>query len=368
MAITQFSQIDPQWKSKLLGLDPTSTIGGFGCLLTSLTMVATYYGFNETPASLNDKLKAAHGFEGPMLLGYQVSAVLPGVVYRGYVMAHDHPAPLDQIDTWLAAGKPVIIEVDWSPQAGIQTHYMCCYAKQGNDYLVYDPYPFPTTNGKIILGSSKYSKLAGGSDPSKIITGIMFFDGPSGPVTPPAPPKLDTGVAASFPLFATVDDLALRSQTIVADSTLLKRYPANTQFKVLEADAAATAKIGQQNQWLAVQAPDGTQGYVAAWLVSKSKQPPALAPANPPVKRPVPAHPSIVKTTADGVKLRSRPETSDDTILKALPLGTQLTCLDAAADVKAKVGVMFSWLNVAAPDGTQGVVAAWYVSTVSLGS
>ena len=64
MAIKQFSQTDPQWKSKLLGFDKTSTIGGFGCLLTSFTMCATHYGAPElTPDALNEKMKAVGGFQ-----------------------------------------------------------------------------------------------------------------------------------------------------------------------------------------------------------------------------------------------------------------------------------------------------------------
>jgi len=59
MTIKQFSQMDPQWKANLLGFDKTSTIGGYGCLLTSLTMCATHYGASDlTPATLNDKMRA----------------------------------------------------------------------------------------------------------------------------------------------------------------------------------------------------------------------------------------------------------------------------------------------------------------------
>jgi SH3-like domain-containing protein len=43
-------------------------------------------------------------------------------------------------------------------------------------------------------------------------------------------------------------------------------------------------------------------------------------------------------------------------------LGTQLTCLEPKATVKAKLGKDGQWINVQDPKGDQGYVAAWYVS------
>lgn len=365
MTIQQFSQTDPQWKNKLLGFDKTSTIGNFGCLLTSFTMCATHYGAaGLTPDTLNDKMKAVGGFQAgtAFIIGGALGSVVPGmsVDYR-------KGAPLAEIDASLAQGRPVILEVDWSPQAGVQTHYMVAYAREGDDYLVYDPYPFPVDRGVIKLSTSKYAQIAGSKDPARIITGCFFTRGAM-KVDPPAPPKLDKGVYASFPVYAAADELAVRSQPIISDFTLLKREPINTEFKVLEADAAANAKIGQQNQWLAIKTPDGTEGYTAAWLVSKTKNTAAPAPGTPPAPVPVPKDAPVVKTNVDGLKLRSRPDNTAATILKMYPIGTELKVLEPASEVKRKVGVNFEWLKVADVEGKQGVVAAWYVSIVSLGA
>jgi hypothetical protein len=368
MAIKQFSQTDPTWKSKLLGFDKSSTIGGFGCLLTSFTMCATHYGADLTPEALNDKMKSIGGFQAgtAYIIGGALGSVVPGMSVD-YRQCHGSPAPIAEIDGSIAQGRPVVIEVDWSPSAGLQTHYMVAYAKEGDDYLVYDPYPFPVTNGQIKLSQSKYAQLAGSKDPSKIITGCFFTRGPM-KIDPPTPPKLDKGVYASFPVYATADDLALRSQPMVTDFTLLKRYPVNTEFKVLEADATAGPKVGTQNQWIPVKAPDGTEGYTAGWLISKSKNAAAPAPGTPPAAVPVPKDAPVVKTTVDALKLRSRPDNTEATILKVYPIGTELKVLEAATEVKRKVGVNFEWLKVADVQGQQGVVAAWYVSIVSLGA
>lgn len=195
----------------------------------------------------------------------------------------------------------------------------------------------------------------------------MFFDGPAGSAPPPAPPKPDTGVYASFPVYATADELAVRSQPLVSEATLLVRVPLGAALKVLEADAPANAKIGQMNQWLAVKTPDGVVGYTAAWYVSKTKAEAAkTAQLGKPL--PVPKDAPVVKSTVDGLKLRSKPDSTDATVLKFLPIGAQLKALEAAAEVKRKTGVMHEWLNVSDVEGRQGVVAAWYVSIVSLGA
>ena len=375
MTIKQFSQNDPQWKNTLLGFDKTSTIGGYGCLLTAFTMAATQYGATDlTPATLNDKMKAIGGFQPgtSFIVGELLGKVVPGYSVD-YQPAQDQPAPMAQIDAALAANRPVIAELDWSPAPGLQTHYLVLYAKSGADYLAYDPYRYPTSGGQISLSKSKYAQVAGSTDPARIITGVFFtsLGPPPAPAPAPAAPKLDTGVYASFPVYATADMQALRSQPVVADNNLLNRYALDTQFKVLESDSAANSKIGQQNQWLAVKAPDGVQGYTAAWLLSKTKSTAAASAAPAPAGPTSSTKPSstagtpVVKTAVDGLKLRSRPDFTDQTVIATYPLGTLLKTLEPLATVQSKVGTVYQWLQVVGPDGKQGVVAAWYVTFVT---
>lgn len=367
--LKQYSQTDPAWKAKLLGFDKSSTIGNFGCLLTSVSILASGYGFNETSDTLNEKMKKVVGFSAgtAFMIPRAVPAAVSGIRYVTYTNCANSSAPLAEIDSWLSRGKPVIIEVDWSPQSGVQTHYMVVYGKQEDDYLVYDPYPFPVEKGKITLKNSKYAQISGSKDLSKIITGVMYFDGPGAALPPAEPPKLDKGVSTSFPVYATADELAIRSQTMVADHTLLKRVAINTEMKILEADATANAKIGQQNQWLPVKLSDGTEGYTAAWLVAKAKNANVPAPNTPAPKIEVPKDAPVIKTTVDALKLRSKPDSTEATIVKVLPIGAELKVLETAEEVKRKVGTMYEWLKVADVQNTQGVVAAWYVSIVSLG-
>ena len=83
---------------------------------------------------------------------------------------------------------------------------------------------------------------------------------------------------------------------------------------------------------------------------------------------PVPIDAPVVKTNVDALKLRSKPDNTDATVLKFYPIGTELKVLEPASEVQRKVGVNFEWLQVSDVSGSQGVVAAWYVSIVSLGA
>ena len=59
-------QNDDQWKATKLG-NSNETIGGWGCLLTSVTMMLNGIGYSETPQTVNDKMKQAGGFQGAFI-------------------------------------------------------------------------------------------------------------------------------------------------------------------------------------------------------------------------------------------------------------------------------------------------------------
>ena len=79
--IKQYSQTDPAWKAKLLGFDKSSTIGNFGCLITSVSMLASGYGFSETPHSLNEQMKKVVGLSAgtAFMIPGASPAALPGM-------------------------------------------------------------------------------------------------------------------------------------------------------------------------------------------------------------------------------------------------------------------------------------------------
>ncbi|MEJ5226196.1 MAG: C39 family peptidase, partial [Anaerolineales bacterium] len=311
-------QNDPKWKDVYLG-NSTEKIGGWGCLLTSVTMMLNGLGYNETPETVNEKMKKAGGFQGAFFIPSVLPYVFPNVVYKGMQPCEASPAPIAQIDAAVAAGKPVILQVDWNKDAGIQTHFVLVKERKGDDYVLYDPYMYKGDGpDKEVLLTQRYRY--NGQTLEKEISGVLWFDG-----TTPPPPPTQTKVplpAEKFVVYVAQDDLALRAQPSPA-GYLWKRMLAGTELICLEPKAAAQAKIGVQGQWLQVQDDKGDQGYCAAWYVSATKgAPPAPAatqPSTPPgTSTPAPAVPpgALLFLPTEELSFRTRPVVSPDTLIR----------------------------------------------------
>ena len=74
-------QNDDLWKNTSLG-QSSETIGGWGCLLTSVTMMLNGIGYNETPVTVNDKMKKAGGFQGAFFIPSVLPYVWGNCAYR----------------------------------------------------------------------------------------------------------------------------------------------------------------------------------------------------------------------------------------------------------------------------------------------
>jgi hypothetical protein len=349
-------QNDPKWKNVKLGNQNKETIGSWGCLMTSMTMVANGYGFDETPESINAKMKSAGGFQGALIIPAVLPSVCPGLVYKGYQPCEDSPAPIGQIDAAIAAGKPVIAQVDWSPKSGLQTHWIVLYDKTGNDYYMKDPYRYsgdaPDKKMKVL---DRYTHS--GKDISKAISGVIWFEGS----TPPKPKPKVPVPSDSFTVYAAADGLAFRSDPSVS-AALIRRVPLNAKLETLESKAEAEAKIGVHGQWIHIQDSTGDQGYTAAWYVSKTV---VDEDAEPPEPKPPVTTPDDVEyfliPIADGLAVRSAPEYNAQ-LIKRVPLHTKFGYFESRAEVNKKVGVVNQWIHVYDASGLQGYTAAWYVT------
>ncbi|MBL8045744.1 MAG: hypothetical protein JNL09_04340 [Anaerolineales bacterium] len=366
-------QNDPRWQNDLLGFatDGNSTIGKFGCLLTSLAMTANALGADETPATLNEKMKAVQAFQGPWVRAHQIGAAVPGLRVARNVECRDVPAPLADIDATLAASRPVIVLVDYSPDPGVQDHWIVIYGKQGGDYLIRDPWRGPRSDQTL---SQKYG-FAG--TPAEIINRVIWIEGagttsapapkPAQPVQPVQPPvtrapatSTSAPAGSELVVVALVDQLTLRSQPLINENNVVRRYAAQARLRVVEPAAEARPKLGAQGSWLKVRDVEGREGFVAAWLVTAAEAP-ALGP-RPAVTGPRADAPSalVVRTTADGVVLRRAPRVANDTQLKLLAANAELLVIEAGS-AATKIGANGQWLQVRDLQGTEGFVAAWFV-------
>src|SRR5687767_12316017 len=366
-------QNDEKWKNAKLG-NSSETIGGWGCLMTSVTMMLNGIGYNETPETVNEKMKKAGGFQGAFFIPSVLPYIWPNCAYRDMQPCENFPAPISQIDAAVAAGKPVILQVDWNKQVGIQTHFVLVKEKKGNDYILYDPYKYGSDSpDKEVLLTTRY-KYNGAKLESEI-SGVLWFDSYS--TTPPEPPKV-TKVplpADKYTLYAAEDDLALRAEPSI-NGFLWKRMVLGTELISLEPKATAKAKLGVNGQWINAQDPKGDQGYVATWYVSDTKGKPsapstskpasvtssALAAANTSsaTAKALPAGAMVFLPTEE-LSFRSRPDVAPETRIRLIPPTEKLISLEPANVMIPKVGVTGQWLKVRDATNKEGVVAAWYV-------
>ena len=163
----KFSQNDPRWKGSLLGT--AGTIGAYGCLETDATMVADYYGSNDTPLTLNEKLKANGGYSGGNLFVWSAFAKLFGLKYSGQ-FSNDEALTknqMDQIRSQIDKGYPVFLQIDTVPQtSALDEHWILAIDYDGDDFIVQDPWD----------GSTKRI-TSWGVLPQKLIYAWCWFEG-----------------------------------------------------------------------------------------------------------------------------------------------------------------------------------------------
>ena len=373
-------QNDEKWKNTKLG-NSNETIGGWGCLLTSVTMMLNGMGYSETPETVNEKMKANGGFQGAFFIPSMLPYAYSSVIYKDMQSCENFPAPVALIDAAVAAGKPVILQVDWNKQAGIQTHFVLVKEKQGDDYVIYDPYKYGGDGpSKDVLLTKRY-KYNGGTLETEI-SAVLWFDGN---ITP-APPETKTVSVPkdAMKLYVIEDDLALRADPSIG-GYLWKRMAAGAELTSLEDAATTKTKLGQQGQWVQVQDSTGQQGYTAAWYVSDKKdaQPATPQPASSSTGTSSSSTSSAATPTAasaakvpvppgamellpiEEVAFRSQPVIADSTLIRRIPPTEKLISLEPTDQTIKKVGVTNQWLNVQDATGKQGYVAAWYVKYTS---
>jgi hypothetical protein len=359
-------QNDEKWKNVNLG-NSKETIGSWGCLMTSATMMLNGIGYNETPDSVNDKMKKAGGFQGALFIPSVLPLIWPNCSYRTMQPCENSPAPIAQIDAAVAAGKPVILQVDWNKQAGIQTHFVLVKEKKGNDYVLYDPYKYAGDGpDKDVLLTTRYKY--NGATLEKEISAVLWFDAIN--AAPPEPPKKTTIAvpAEKYTLYACEDDLALRADPSV-NGHLWKRLVSGTELISLEPKAAAKAKLGMNGQWLNVQEPAGEQGYVAASYVSETKGQPAAQSVTVTVSASVSTQAlppgALAFVPLEELSFRSQPAIDPNNLIRRVPVTETLVCVEPASQAIPKVGVTGQWLKMRDVNNKEGYVAAWYVKYAS---
>lgn len=177
LSITPLSQQDPRWSKVKLGTS-TSTIGGYGCLLTCVTMMLNYYGHEHTPATLNKLLIDNGGYlNGNLFVWGVVNKLYPDITLDQYIDCSSVAAPLNKIEDALRFGLPAIVQVDYNPYtSAMDMHFVLIIGKQGSSYMMIDP-----IDGTIRKFEDRYGL------PARHIYRIAIYKGVPG--IPPEPPE-----------------------------------------------------------------------------------------------------------------------------------------------------------------------------------
>ena len=359
-------QNDEKWQNVKLG-NSSITIGKWGCLLTSATMILNGIGHNETPETVNEKMRQVGGFDGALFIPSLLPYVWANCGWRAMQDCKNYPAPLADIDAAVTAGKPVILQVDWSKEVDVQTHFVLVKERKGDDYVIYDPYKYGGDGpGKEVLLTKRYKY--NGARLETEISAVLWFDSyGTAAAEPPKATKVPVP-AERYTLYAAEDDLALRSEPSL-NGYLWKRMFMGTDLICLESKAAAKAKLGVNGQWIPVQDPNGDQGYVAAWYLSETKgKPAASGGTSAPGASTGPGYlppGALLFVPTTQLSLRSEPKVSPETLIRYVPTTEQLVGLEPAQQAIPKVGVEGQWLKVRDSSGKEGYVAAWFVRYAS---
>ena len=186
------SQRDPRWADEKLGMSDV-TIGGYGCLITDIAMMANEAGDPVTPSELNARLIGVGGYaDGNLLIFADVSKATNALTMTKLISCEEIPAPMDEIDARLAAGEMAAVEL-WFERARKNKHWVLLYGKVGGSYLIADPwdgklkrlsdYGFDVWSAATIIRRAVFYKLNRAAGQSAInADGVRLRAAPAGKI------------------------------------------------------------------------------------------------------------------------------------------------------------------------------------------
>jgi len=243
-----YAQRDPRWAGQRLGTANGITLGQYGCYVTSMAMLACYYGHPITPAALDDLYTArAIYVDGDMMPDDALHHAFPNLEL---VAVHDYsngPADLGllrQIAADPALMAVIGLDFDHNPSDGVQTHFSPLASSDGVHVALAD-----TWYGGVIADMT----VNYGPDPATTIQKVVVYKGPAPASTSaPSAPTAGGAPAPTGPIrFRVRFDGALHAQP---DET----SPVTCHIK---AGWELVAVSGDSTPWCSVKTRDGHGGW-----------------------------------------------------------------------------------------------------------
>lgn len=161
--IPPLSQRDSRWSGQRLGVVNSTTIGSHGCVITSMCMIATYYGHPLFPDTLDDILTdRGLYYDGNLYVNNSITKIYPDIKFDKVIFCETTPAPIIEIKNYLDQGKPVVVALI---NQGIR-HYILIIGYEGDKLFANDPW-----QGDKVSINDRWG------DPTSKILQINFFSG-----------------------------------------------------------------------------------------------------------------------------------------------------------------------------------------------
>ncbi len=136
-----YNQRDSQWGGNSLN-GTQYTLASDGCLVTSMAMVYTHYGYrNVTPQTINSNSNNFASYY-PAWLKFSVTADGVGA-----------SRVRSTLDSELSAGRPVVVGISYD-NGPLADHFLVLISGSGGNYQMHDPY---TPGARNVPFTSKYS-------------------------------------------------------------------------------------------------------------------------------------------------------------------------------------------------------------------
>jgi len=133
-----YNQRDALWGNMGLGGSAYS-VANYGCLVTSVSMLASHYGKNIKPSDIAANPSAFVPGTGYLYHSFWVNGISVSI----------NAVPKSVLDSELSAGRPVIAGLYSGPD-----HFIVILRKEGDDYIMNDPFLENGSNRKL---TEKYS-------------------------------------------------------------------------------------------------------------------------------------------------------------------------------------------------------------------
>lgn len=144
-----YSQQDGRWANVLLGFNTSQPYNfyNYACLITCLAMIARYYGKDDSPVTINDKLKALQpaGFVSGGNYVWGSFQRQYGDIKENRTTTPDAltDEQMGEIRTAIDAGYPVMVQLDYNPKTvEYDMHFVLLVGyniNDENDFTIADP-------------------------------------------------------------------------------------------------------------------------------------------------------------------------------------------------------------------------------------